>query len=271
MPISLDRLREKPHLSVSALKTWLSCPRKFCLRYVEGATASHRSIALAFGHAWHDLLGYVLLAHQRGREPSLAELREHFASALEHELNADAPPVLFEDDEDVPQLIQMAMHMLEAFLAAVRLPERLLHVELPFTLEIVDPATGEVGSCPLIGAIDAVVATPRAIELWELKSGKKRWTQDAVAFDFQPTAYRMAMRSMTKGNPEQVDLKLIVTTKSEKPDVQVEELVRTPLDERELMETAVSIQRAVRSGCFHPVRSWMCKQCEYADACSRWA
>jgi CRISPR/Cas system-associated exonuclease Cas4 (RecB family) len=264
---SLDELRKRPHLSVSALKMWLSCPRKYRLRYVDKAPASHRAIALVFGHAWHELIGKVLWLHQRGRDLDRKALREHFETALVGEVRSDGPPVLFEDGEDVLALVNTAMAMLEAFLAAVPLPERLLHVELPFSLELIDPETGEVLPAPLIGAIDAVVEVAASLELWEMKSGKRRWSEDAVLFDFQPTAYRIAIREITRGRRADPKLKLLVTTKATKPDVQVEDLVRTRADERDLMETAASIHRATLSECFHPVRSWMCRQCEYAEVC----
>jgi putative RecB family exonuclease len=269
MHSSLDTLRQQPHVSVSALKMWLSCPRKFRLHYVDRAQPSHRSIALAFGHAWHDLIGRVLWLHQKGRELRRNELRDYFAAALEREINADGPPVLFEDGENAAALVVTAMHMLEAFLARVPLPEKLLHIELPFRLDLFDPETGEMLPMPLIGAIDAVIEDERGIEVFEIKSGKRRWSQDAVLFDFQPTAYRMAVRAAARcpGQLAEPRLKLIVTTKAQKPDVQVEDLARTRADERDLMETAASIHRATLSGCFHPVRSWMCKQCEFAEVC----
>ena len=269
MSSSLDRLREQPHLSVSALKMWLGCPRKFSLHYIEKAEASHRPISLVFGHAWHELVGHLLLLHQRGADPRTNELKDYFASTLAREIGAEGPPVLLEDDEDVPELVHTAMKMLDAFRAAVALPERLLHVELPFRLEIVDPGTGEVLPIPLIGAVDAVSGDSRRVELWELKSAKRRWSEDSILYDFQPTAYRMATRAMAlreRKTPE-VHLKLIVVTKSTEPDVQVEQLVRTTVDERDLMETAASINRAVQSGCAHPLPSWRCKTCEYAHAC----
>lgn len=264
---SLEELRKQPHLSVSALKTYLSCPRKYRLHYVARAKASHRSISLVFGHAWHDLIGRLLWLHQKGRALNRRALREHFEAALLHEIQADGPPVLFEDGEDVPALVNTAMTMLDAFLATVPLPTRLLHVELPFSLELVDPETGEVLPVPLIGAIDAVTLEPDGIELVEVKSAKRVWSQDAVLFDFQPTAYRMAIRDRLGQRGKDPKLKLLVTTKAQKPDVQVEALVRTRADERDLMETASSIYRATLSDCFHPIRSWMCRQCEYGEVC----
>ena len=113
----------------------------------------------------------------------------------------------------------------------------------------------------------AVFGAERWLELWELKSAKRCWSEDAVMFDFQPTAYRIAVRERGRPRHDDPKLKLLVTTKSPKPDVQVEDLIRTRADERDLMETAASVHRATLSGCFHPVRSWMCRQCEYAEVC----
>lgn len=270
MARTLEVLRQRPHLSVSAMKMWLSCPRKFRLHYVDRARASHRSMALVFGHAWHDLIGFVLLNHKKGTRPTARELEQYVAATLEREMNEPGPPVLFEDDEDTRSLVTTAMSMLDALISTLNLPENLLHIELPFSLELTDPFTGEVLPMPLIGAVDAVVRVPDGVELWEFKSAKRRWSEDALLFDFQPTAYRMAARARLTSAPEgqsHIHLKLIVTTKTRQPDVQIENLVRTRADERDLCETAASIHRAVEAGCFHPARSWVCKTCEYADVC----
>ena len=269
MARTLEALRQRPHLSVSAMKMWLSCPRKFRLHYVDRARASHRSMALVFGHAWHDLIGFVLLNHKKGTRPTARELEHYFAAALEREMNEPGPPVLFEDDEDTRSLVTTAMSMLEELMGTLALPENLLHIELPFSLELTDPVTGEVLPMPLIGAVDAVVRVPDGLELWEFKSAKRRWSEDALLFDFQPTAYRMAARErpLPRGGRAEIHLKLIVVTKARQPEVQIEALVRTREDEGDLLETAASIYRATDAGCFHPRRSWVCKRCEYAEVC----
>jgi hypothetical protein len=62
-------------------------------------------------------------------------------------------------------------------------------------------------------------------------------------------------------------VKLVLTTKGKKPDVQVEELVRHQRDERELVETVFAVARAVDAGVDYPARGWQCKTCPYAQAC----
>ena len=183
---SLETLREAPHISVSSLGMWLRCPPQMrSCTTSRGREPSHRSIGLVFGHAWHDLVGYLLLQHQKGQSSGPSELREYFAEALRRELESDGPPILFDDDEDEDALLTIGGRMLDAFLDRVPLPDRVLHVELPFRLELFDPETGEALPMPLIGAIDAKLSKrSRRRELWELKSGKKRWAQDAVLYDF---------------------------------------------------------------------------------------
>lgn len=251
------------HLSVSSIKTFLSCPRKFRLKYVDRERGSHRSAALAVGTAWHTTIGRLLFNHAQGDESDTQELKEHLRHALSSELRADGPPVLFEDGEDEGQLVDTCQKMLEVFVKRVKLPSKVHAIELPFSVELHDPETGEVLSVPLIGSIDAVVED-EGVELWELKSGKRKWSQDQLDFDLQATAYRIGVR---KQLPDRVRLKLLVTTKTKAPDVQVERLLRSKRDEKDLMATASSLVRAVRAGVDHPARSWACRSCEVAGVC----
>jgi hypothetical protein len=156
------------------------------------------------------------------------------------------------------------MAMLDAFTAKVPMPDEVLRIELPFSVELFDPSTGEALPAPLIGSVDAVVRENGRTALWELKSAKRRWSEDALMYDLQPTSYQVGLRSQ---GLDDVDLKLLVTTKSRRPDVQVERLHRGPDDENDLLATATSVVRAVQAGCDHPVRSWQCKTCEYSGVC----
>src|SRR5579862_9105645 len=100
MTMSLADLRAIPHLSVSQLKTFLQCPKKYTLQYIERAEPAFRPIALAFGTAWHETLGAHLLPHVKDQWLSRAELQARFRDSLTEQVNEDGPPVLFEDEEE---------------------------------------------------------------------------------------------------------------------------------------------------------------------------
>ncbi len=251
-------------LSASALQTWIDCPRKFRLTRIDRVEPAFRAVALAFGSAWHDALGFVLFAHERGETVGRDEQRQRFRDALAHELRTDGPPVLYEDDEDEPSLADRGVGMLDAFVADFPLPERVLGIEVPFDVELYDPETGEVLDVPLIGSIDAVVEERGKPVVLEFKSGRRRWSDEKIAHDLQATTYRIGAKSRGLSEPEQ---RLVVTTKSARPQVQIERLVRTDADERELMDTATNVVRALEAGVDHRVRSWRCQSCPVEGAC----
>jgi hypothetical protein len=264
MSMTLSDLRGVPHMSISQLKTFLQCPRKYRFQYVDRLKPDFRPIALAFGAAWHETVGAHLLPPVRGQYLGLAELQALFRDTLTEELNEEGPPVLFEDDEDLGKCVDLGLRMLDEFILRVPRPGEVLEVERAFVLELAHPVTGGVAPVPLVGAIDAVVVDGGRPAVWELKTGKRKWSADQLDYDPQPTAYVMAARELGYQDP---DLKLLVTTKSKQPDVQVERLVRRRGDERELAETVLDVLHAVRAGVDVRVRGWQCRSCAYAGAC----
>lgn len=134
-------------------------------------------------------------------------------------------------------------------------------MERALVLDPAHPVTGEITPVPLIGAIDAVVIDNGKTEVWELKTGKKKWSQDLLEWDPQMTAHPMAAREL---GHDDAALKLLVTTKTKSPDVQVERLVRHRADKQELAETALTVLHAVNAGVDCRVRGWGCKTCAHA-------
>ncbi len=265
MTMTLSELRRMPHLSVSQLKVFLQCPRRYRFQYVERLEPAFRSIALAFGTAWHHAIGHHLTASTPEWQVPAEKLHAVFRDSLEAEVLRDGPPVLFDDDEDLGLCIDLGVRMLDVFLSKVPFPKRVFGVEVPFVLDLTHPVTGEVASLPLIGALDAVVVDDEDPSVWELKTGKKKWSVDQMDFDLQPTAYTLAATEL--GYPD-ASVTLLVTTKTTKPDVQRERLVRRRGDMQELAETAIEVLRAVGAGVDLRLRGWACRSCGYAAACA---
>jgi CRISPR/Cas system-associated exonuclease Cas4 (RecB family) len=263
--LTLAALRAKPHTSISQLKSYIQCPRKFYLQYIKGVAPAFRPLALVFGSAWNETIAEHLTRSRPERPVPVEELRAHLHDGLIRGVDRDDVPVLFEDEEqDIGAVIDVAMRMLDVFLARVPLPEQVHGVEVPFRLKLVQPLTGEIHPRPHVGAIDAIVEERGRPVVWELKTGKRRWSADQLDFDLQPTAYGMAARAL---GYDGAGVTLLVTTKGEKPEVQVERLLRHRRDELELVETVFAVTRAVDAGVEWPNRGWQCPTCPYAQAC----
>ena len=263
MNLQLRQLRTTAHLSASQLKTFVMCPRKYFLAYVERVEPAFRPVAFAFGTAWHDAIG-MWLSSLSESAMTTEQLEAHLRDELHAQIHQDGPPVLFAHDEDEHVLADKAIAMLGAFLAQVSPPDEVLDVERAFSLDLSDADTGEILPLPMIGAMDAVVVEGGETVIWELKTAARRWGADQLAYDMQPTVYGLAARELGHAGG---GVKLLITTKATKPTVQVERLSRGPGDERDLFATAASLLKAVDAGVDHPARGWQCKSCQYAGAC----
>jgi CRISPR/Cas system-associated exonuclease Cas4 (RecB family) len=258
--------RESLYLSVSRLKSFLSCPHKHKLQYVERVEPTFRPMALAFGSAFHEAAGFFLLeAKADGPLPCDAVLQV-FRDALDEEMTKPGPPIVFDDEGDTfDKAIDHGARMLNVFMTRMPRPEKVIAVELAFELDLAHPTTGEVLPVPFIGAIDAVVEEDNRLVLLELKTAKRRWSADQIEFDLQPTVYRLAASQRGYKDPQ---VALVIATKTKEPELQMEQPVRTDVDTRELVETATSMLEAVRRGIDYRVRGWQCKTCPFAEACA---
>lgn len=258
-------------VSVSQVKTYLRCPRQYELRYVRGVEPEFVPVPLVFGSAFHTALAaFYSELKGTGEVPGREILTEVFKGDLE--LRAAGPVPLQADDDDRPvlldDLIDLGVSMLDVFHEhAVKTAKGLTveDVEMPFSVEIADPDSGEVLDEKLVGVIDLVVTEYGERRIYEHKTSSRKYGGDQLLFDVQPTAYRLAARGLGLGD---VGLVFQVITKAKKPALQIAEVGRTAEDERNFLRTVVGVLRAVDAGASWPVKGWACRSCPFRRACS---
>ncbi len=187
----------KPHTSISELKCFIGCPRKHTKVHLERAVPAFRPLASVWDNAWHATLAERLARSGRHEHRPIDELREHLRDGIVRGVRADAVPVLFEEEEqNLGAVVDAAMRMLDVFLARVPVPDFVFGIDVPFSLELAHPVTGEVHPVPLVGAMDAIVEEGGHPVVLEFETGGRRWTADQLSDDMQPTAYMMGARSV---------------------------------------------------------------------------
>lgn len=258
---TLIELRRKPHTSISALRTYLACPRRYRLSYVDRVRPDFHSASLSLGSAWHEALA-VWLAGTADDAELVEVLRERIRARL-REVDV---PVLFDDEDETEEaFVERAIAMLDAFRTVVPRPLSVVGSEIAFQTEVTHPSTGEVLPLPVIGAMDAVVEDhDHHAVLLEFKTSKRRWSSEQLAGDMQATLYRKAARELGFGA---VRLRYLVATKAKAPQVQVLDVERTDADEAELAELFFDVHRAVQAGVDYRQRGWACASCPYASSC----
>lgn len=75
LALEVPEVRRLPLLRTSALKTWMTCPRRYRFEHVEGYMRVEEAHALRFGTLWHLLMEGYLGAVQYGTDPLLALAR----------------------------------------------------------------------------------------------------------------------------------------------------------------------------------------------------
>ena len=246
------------HCSVSQIRTYGSCSQKYMWRYVLGAEAEHRSPNLVLGSAVHEALARFYTLLQRGLTPQPEGVMAAYSDAFDAEA-AKEPAVLLEDEETLGELKDQGVALIQAFLANVKAPDRVLAVESAFSCDVVCPETGEILEEQLVGAFDAVVEDAGKLVVLEHKTAARAWSADQLEYDLQVGIYQGVTGA---------DLvRLQVLTKTKVAKLMVHDLVRTEAAQVEAVGVVCSVVRAIRAGAFWRNRGWACKDCEYRARC----
>ena len=262
---ALAALRAEEHVSISALGTYLRCPAQYAHRYVWRTPPSHRAAALAFGSAIHEALALFYTRLMEGQaEPTSEELADSFSDCWTRELDSDIPVLL--DGKDTPDSIRdKGVALVKVFHEQVSRPHKVLGVEEPFSVEVIDPQSGTTFSERLVGVFDAVVQDEDgSTRVLEHKSAARRWTQTRLAHDLQVSAYHMAAPLV--GLPD-ATITLQVLLKIKQPALELYSPTRTDRDRQDLLQVISGVLCAIKVGAFYPIRDWPCTSCPYAGPC----
>ena len=246
------------HVSVSQVRTYAACSQRYMWRYVLGAEAEHRSPNLVLGSAVHEALARFYSLHQRGLTPQPEGVMAAYSDAFDAEA-AKEPAVLLEDGETLGELKDQGVALIQAFLANVKVPDRVLAVESAFSCDVVCPDTGEILDEQLVGAFDAVVEDAGKLVVLEHKTAARAWSADQLEYDLQVGIYQAVTGA------DLVRLQVLTKTKTAK--MLLYDLTRAEKAQVEAVGIVCSVVQAIRSGAFWRNRGWACKDCEYRRRC----
>lgn len=261
-PLRLEGL----HFSVSQMKAWLMCPRKYEYRYITGAEPEFVPMPLAFGSAFHAALAHHYGWLMRNEPAPVDEVRQRFVDALTLAKHGPVPLQVGDEDTGFDDAVAKGLQMLDVTLQHPSAqPAKVLSVEQSFFVDLFDVETGELLDEKLMGVIDLVIEEDGHRVLVEHKTSSKKYSLDQLVYDTQLSGYAFAADRLGWG---EVGLRFSVTTKTKSPALQVEDVRRDDGDQADFLRTAVGVLKAVDAGISFPVRGWACKGCPYKARCS---
>ena len=192
MTLTLERMREGLHLSASALKTFLSCPFKFRLRYVDGAKPEFQPSALILGKAVHAALAEHHLCLMKETRLAPDTVLTCFDENLSREAELDLP-IHFKRGDDLDSLRETGRGLVEVYLEEAK-TGKILAVEQPFQTSLVDPRTGEELEPKLVGFFDLIEEDEDGnVSVVEIKTAARKWSAGQVELDLQGSLYAEAV------------------------------------------------------------------------------
>ena len=247
------------HWSYSALNTYLQCPMKYALLYVEHAPEERSGACFAFGRAFHSVLSARAL---NGSDFTLNEAKDCFAEVFKAETDAVGPALTYKPDESFDGCIAKAADMLAVALENWQDDYTVKSVAEPFSVTVsgIDR--------PLIGEFDLVVeegGQEPCIVDW--KTSSSRWPMGKADFERQATVYCYAYRAKYQRNPL---FRYDVFTKAKQPQVGSWYTVRTEDELSRFEDLCRQVDRCVNAGAFYRNESQMnCGDCPYRDRCRK--
>jgi putative RecB family exonuclease len=256
------------HISHSQLKTFLTCSQKYYFQYVRGLPWEFIPDYFPFGKAIHAAIKpFYLSLKDTGIRISQDDLIGHFFKSWEQESQKE---IRYQKDQNRDTLRDKGVEMLKVFYEGVS-PRRILDVELPFSVDLIQPDGGPPLPCKLSGIFDLIEADEEGtIIIVELKTGSKRFTEEQLDLDLQGTLYSYALAQMgyhTNGGETLVRYDLLL--KQKKPAMEPYYAVKGKVQYQWAFQLIRKVLKAIDQGIFFPAPGWQCKECPFGTACQK--
>ena len=256
---TVEKLREAPHWSYTSLNTYLQCPMKYALRYIEQAPVERIGACFPFGRAFHTALSMRAL---NGSSFTLTEAKDFFAAVFKSETDAAGPALTYKDGESCDGCIGKAGEMLTVAFENWQDEYTVKRVGEPFSVTI--PGVAH----PLIGEFDLVVEEGgREPCIVDWKTSSSRWPMGKADYEHQATAYCYAYRFKYQTVPL---FRYDVYTKTKQPQVGSWYTMRREDELSRFEELCRQVDRCVNAGVFYRNESQLnCGDCPYRNRCRK--
>jgi ATP-dependent helicase/DNAse subunit B len=257
------------HISYTQLNTYLKCPQKYEFQYVRGIQWEFIPEYFPFGRAIHEAakLFYKTLKETGQRIP-LVDLTQHFKQTWDKETQGNN--IRYKEHQNRDTTREKGTQLVKVFYENVA-PQRIIGVEVPFSVDLVLEETGEVLPCKLSGIFDLIESDEEdTLVIVELKTSSKRFSDDQLDLDLQGTLYSYALKQIrVHTNGEDTLVRYDQLLKQKNPDMETYYAVKGNID----YAWAYHLVRKVLSGIdhevFHPIPGWQCKDCPYGKTCQQ--
>ncbi|MBM3302481.1 MAG: PD-(D/E)XK nuclease family protein [Deltaproteobacteria bacterium] len=215
------------HLSYSQVSTYLTCPLRYKLQYVDFIAPAFTASSLVFGQAIHEAVGAFYQQQLIGDSLRPDEMLDVYRQAW---LSQDGAAVRFFNGDNEESLTEKAKQMLTVFHDSFDLGAQILGIEEFFEVRLAKDVP------PFQGYIDLIEQSPAGgITVVDLKTASKKPSSSQAHSNLQLTAYAIGAQALGF-DPDQLTLRLDVLTKTKTPELVRYETTRTELERQRFVK-----------------------------------
>jgi len=256
------------HISYSQIWTYLECSLKYQFQYVEKRQPEQVSIALFFGSAMHKCLErYYNKIKLTGVPEQLSILTELFAEKMAVDVSSQKIPVIYKKETpDLDCAIELGCSLLETFYNSINMSGmEIIGVELPFSTLISEDIN-------LVGSIDLLLRDAnKNLIIVDIKTASKAKTQTDVDNDLQFSGYsHLLVENGYASKSDMILCRMDVLRKLKTPKLEYYYTTRNLWHRKRFARIARAVLAAIENRVYIPTRSWLCTDCQFANACSGW-
>jgi putative RecB family exonuclease len=239
----LEDFRSELHISHSQIFTYLNCSLKYYFSYVEGRMPEHRPAAMLFGSAIHAAIArYYKGVQKKGKPEPLSLHQDLFHDYWNWETEDTGIPIAYKGGQNKDSSV--------------------LYDE-----------EGTPTDFKLIGIVDCIQRDKNGnLIIIDNKTANRAYSQDKIEQDLQMTVYSYlaAASRLVPAKPETLH-RFDVLLKLKKQRLDIYYTTRSAADRRRLAKIINRVLKGIEAGVFFPNPSWMCSDCQYAQACVKWS
>ena len=249
------------HLSYSQISTYLTCPLRYKYQYVDLIPPAFTASALVFGQAIHEAVGAFYQEILTGEELRPDQMLDVYRQAWQ---SRDGAEIRFFNGDNEDSLLEKAGLMLTVFHKAFDPGVQIIGIEEFFEVSFAKEVP------PFRGYIDLIEESPSGkTSIVDLKTAARKPTRAQASSNLQLTAYTLGAEALGF-DPEHLNLRLDVVTKTKSPELVRFETTRTQQQRERFVKLVKSVWSAIERHAFYPKEDWHCSQCAWAKACTAW-
>jgi len=236
-----------PHLSVSQVKEYMSCPLKYKFDRVEQIPPEFVGSALVFGGSMHR----AFAAYLSGRR-HISDLMKVWLESWMDEVENGLTVVRFPKTETPSMQIERAERMLIQLTKDWKIEGEVLEVESEYF--------GNIGDIPVVGVIDAIQEHGWGREIIEFKTSSGKGIE-MMEYSLQLGTYSL----LSEIEASQV----VQVTKAASPLIETQEWAAT-VWHRRTESIYRQVAESIEAERFYPIHGWHCQSCGWQLECRQW-